>query len=107
MYEGQAKLKLYENAICTREYKCNIVGNYYFETKIITGQPTHNITKRIFIKNVGEAPAYNIQSSTSSVTIEKARLLPEESCYIDINVYVEQGVKDTTIFNFDLEYSNV
>ena len=51
IYEGQAKLKLYEDIACTREIELDISGKYILSTNCITGEPTHDYEKKIYIKN--------------------------------------------------------
>ena len=60
MYIGQAKVKLFHDSSCTKELKKNISGKYLTDVRVISGQPTHTLTKRIYAKNLGTHKAYNV-----------------------------------------------
>ena len=50
MYNGQAKLKLYEDTSCTKEIRLSPTGEYILNARIVTGHASGTYNKNIYIK---------------------------------------------------------
>lgn len=109
MYIGQAKLKLFHDSSCTKELKKDISGKYFLDVRVISGQPTHILTTKIYAKNLGTHKAYNINltGSNQNISIEKQTLRSKEKCYIDISTEIPKGDKGIRILLNKLEYTQL
>ena len=109
MYIGQAKVKLFDDFLCKKELKKDISGKYFIDVRIISGQPTHTLTKRIYAKNLGTHKAYNVNlvGSNQNVFMQKKELKSNEISYIDISVEISKGDKGIRTILTKLEYTQL
>lgn len=109
MYIGQAKVKLFHDSSCMKELKKDISGKYFIDARVISGQPTHTLTKRIYAKNLGTHKAYNVNlvGSNQNISIQKETLRSNEKCYIDISAEIPKGDKGIRTFLIKLEYTQL
>lgn len=109
MYIGQAKVKLFHDLSCKKELKKDISGKYFIDVRVISGQPTHTLTKRIYAKNLGTHKAYNVNlvGSNQNVFMQKKELKSNEISYIDISVEIPKGDKGIRTILTKLEYTQL
>lgn len=113
MYEGMAKLKLYEDSSCLNELPRAFNGNYIFTTSIPTGSSAINYNRNIYIKNVGTHTAYRVNLSKISgdkevaLTIPKTEMFPKSimTCKAQINFL--KGEKYSGAIQLKLDYDNL
>lgn len=113
MYEGMAKLKLYEDSSCLNELPRAYNGNYIFSTSIPTGSSAINYNRNIYIKNVGTHTAYKIALSKISGDKEtilitpKTELLSSKTMVCKAQINFLKGEKFSGSIQLKLDYDNL
>ena len=108
LLQGQAKLKLYEDRLCTKEAEQDVSGKYLIKAYCITGEPTHYFDKKLYVKNFGTHPAYNIKITTDKgTTVSPWKVNGGQTSVITIRVNMEQHQEDPIISIGKFEYSNL
>lgn len=109
IYEGQAKLKLYEDIACTREIELDIGGKYILSANCITGEPTHDYEKKIYIKNVGTHSAYNVSFSSNKGDISTTtnEIKANKVHVVTIKITMPNGEANSQTIVGGLNYTNL
>lgn len=114
MYNGQAKLKLYEDTSCTKEIRLSPIGEYILNARIVTGHSSGTYNKNIYIKNVGSHSAYNISvtkltDTSSEATIQNSfSILPSNAReVIKISIPYTKGDRNTIRISMKIDYDNI
>ena len=114
MYNGQAKLKLYEDTSCTKEIRLSPTGEYILNARIVTGHASGTYNKNIYIKNVGSHSAYNISvtkltDTSSEATIQNSfSTLPSNARkVIKVSIPYTKGDRNTIRISMKVDYDNI
>ena len=114
MYEGQAKIKLYEDLACTKEYKLTPSGGYSISIPITTGHSSGVFVKNICMKNVGTHTAYNIKaemlsdsSGKCTITAIKDTMLSNRRDSMKLSIPYTKGDKGVVKVELKIGYDNI
>lgn len=112
-YEGMAFIKCFTDMACNGEVEMNDDCNFTIPKNIVTNNNINPYIYNIWLKNVGDHTAYDInisivgERSDARITYKPTQLVPKQVGRIRVEIDVAEGSTDIVPLQLSMQYSNI